>query len=54
MRVAFVAGEGFYIEGNGMGNICMRISFGSVQPERIREGAKRLGNLICKVMHRNG
>jgi 2-aminoadipate transaminase len=54
VRVAFVAGEGFYIEGNGMGNNCMRISFGSVQPERIREGAKRLGNLISKVMHRNG
>ena len=47
VRVAFVAGEGFFIEGNGMGNNCMRISFGAVQPEKIRIGAERLGGLIC-------
>jgi 2-aminoadipate transaminase len=48
VRVAFVAGEGFFIEGNGMGNNCMRISFGSTPPERIRIGAERLGRLICR------
>ncbi|MDO9507984.1 MAG: PLP-dependent aminotransferase family protein, partial [Thermovirgaceae bacterium] len=47
VRVAFVAGEGFFIEGNGMGNNCMRISFGAVAPEKIRIGAERLGRLIC-------
>ncbi len=46
VRVAFVAGEGFFIEGNGMGNNCMRISFGSVAPEKIMIGAERLGSLI--------
>ena len=47
VKVAFVAGEGFFIEGHGMGNHCMRISFGAVPPEKIRIGAERLGNLIC-------
>lgn len=47
VRVAYVAGEGFFIEGNGMGNDCMRISFGGVPPEKIRIGAERLGKLIC-------
>lgn len=47
VKVAFVAGEGFFIEGGGKGNNCMRISFGAVEPERIRTGAERLGKLIC-------
>ncbi len=47
VRVAYVAGEGFFIEGNGMGSDCMRISFGGVPPEKIRIGAERLGKLIC-------
>lgn len=47
VRVAYVAGEGFFIEGNGMGNNCMRISFGAVVPEKIRIGAERLGRLLC-------
>lgn len=47
VRVAYVAGEGFFIEGNGMGSNCMRISFGSVPPEKIRIGAEKLGKLIC-------
>lgn len=46
VKVAFVAGEGFFIEGGGMGNNCMRISFGAVTPEKIRLGAEKLGNLI--------
>ncbi len=48
VRVAFVAGEGFFVEGNGTGNNCMRISFGSTPPERIRIGVERLGRLICR------
>ncbi len=48
VRVAFVAGEGFFIEGSGMGSNCMRISFGSVTPEKIRTGAERLGKLVCR------
>ncbi len=36
-----------FIEGNGMGNNCMRISFGAVPPEKIKIGAERLGRLIC-------
>lgn len=47
VKVAFVAGEGFFIEGGGKGNNCMRISFGAVEPERIKIGVERLGNLIC-------
>lgn len=50
VRVAYVAGEGFFIEGNGMGNDCMRISFGGVPPEKIRIGAERLGGLICSKL----
>lgn len=46
VKVAFVAGEGFFVEGGGMGSDSMRISFGSVPPEKIRVGAERLGRLI--------
>jgi 2-aminoadipate transaminase len=51
-KVAYVAGEGFFTDGNGLGSNCMRISFGSVPPERIRIGAERLGNLICSKILR--
>ncbi len=50
VKVAFVAGEGFFVEGGGKGNNAMRISFGSVPPERIREGIRRLGGLIQEKM----
>lgn len=50
VKVAFVAGEGFYAEGGGKGRNCMRISFGGVEPEKIRTGAKRLGDLICSKL----
>ncbi len=50
VKVAYVAGEGFFIEGGGMGNNCMRISFGGVSPEKIRIGAEKLGNLICSKL----
>jgi len=50
VKVAYVAGEAFFTEGGGMGNNCMRISFGSVAPEKIRIGTERLGNLICSKL----
>lgn len=50
VKVAYVAGEGFFTEGNGKGRNCMRISFGGVPTEKIRIGAKRLGNLICSKL----
>ena len=46
VKVAYIAGEGFFVEGNGKGNNCMRISFGSVPPETIKIGVERLGKLI--------
>lgn len=46
VKVAYVAGEGFFVEGGGKGRNCMRISFGSVPPEKIREGTERLGRLL--------
>lgn len=46
IKVAFVAGEGFFTEGNGKGNNCMRLSFGANPPEKIRMGIERLGHLI--------
>jgi len=50
VRVAFVAGEGFFIEGGGKGSYCMRISFGGVPEDKIRIGAERLGRLICSKL----
>lgn len=46
VKVAFVAGEGFFVEGNGMGSNCMRLSFGAASPDKIRYGIEKLGNLI--------
>ncbi|MHC1720175.1 MAG: PLP-dependent aminotransferase family protein [Clostridiaceae bacterium] len=46
VKVAYVAGAGFFTEGNGKGSNCMRLSFGSPTPEKIRTGIERLGNLI--------
>jgi len=50
VKVAYVAGEGFFTEGGGRGNNCMRISFGGVAPEKIRTGIERLGRLICSKL----
>ncbi len=44
--VVYVAGEGFYTEGNGKGSNCMRVSFGANPPDKIRLGCERLGNLF--------
>ena len=49
-KVAFIAGEGFFVEGGGKGRNCMRISFGNVPPEKIRVGMERLGRLIASKM----
>ena len=46
VMVAYVAGEGFYTDGNGMGSNAMRMSFGAVPPEKIFEGIEKLGKLI--------
>jgi 2-aminoadipate transaminase len=51
VKVAFIAGEGFFTEGGGKGSNCMRVSFGPVPPEKIRIGAERLGNLICSKLN---
>lgn len=45
-KVAYVAGEGFFTEGNGKGSNAMRLSFGGVTPDQIRIGIQRLGDLI--------
>ena len=50
VKVAYVAGEGFFTEGNGAGSNCMRISFGNAAPEKIRTGIERLGRLICSKL----
>lgn len=50
IKVAYVAGEGFYVERGGRGNNCMRISFGGVSSEKIRIGTERLGKLICSKL----
>lgn len=50
VKVAYVAGEDFYVERGGKGNNCMRISFGGVIPEKIRIGAERLGKLVCSKL----
>lgn len=46
VKVAFVAGEGFFAEGNGKGRNCMRLSFGANTPEKIKIGIEKLGKLI--------
>ena len=46
VKVAYVAGEGFFTEGNGMGNNCMRLSFGGIAPDKIRIASERLGKLF--------
>ena len=51
VKVAFVAGEGFFVEGGGKGKNCMRMSFGGNTPEKIREGVMKLGRLIKKKLN---
>lgn len=49
-KVAFVPGEGFFVEGYGKGKNCMRMSFTGVSPEKIEIGMKRLGELIASKL----
>lgn len=48
--VAYVAGAGFFVERDGTGSNCMRLSFGGNPPERIEEGMRRLGALIAEEL----
>ncbi|MFZ7102505.1 MAG: PLP-dependent aminotransferase family protein [Peptococcaceae bacterium] len=50
VKVSYIAGESFFIEGDGTGNNCMRISFGGVTPEEIITGMEKLGKLICSKL----
>ena len=52
-KVAYVAGEGFFVEGGDKGNNCMRMSFSAVPPEKIEEGMKRLGKLFADKIKEN-
>lgn len=46
IKVAYVAGEGFFTDGNRKGKNCLRLSFGAVPPEKIKSGIERLGKLF--------
>jgi 2-aminoadipate transaminase len=43
-RVAYVPGTGFYADGNGAGYL--RLSYSFPEPARIREGVRRLGEVV--------
>ncbi|ABK53924.1 aminotransferase, class I and II [Acidothermus cellulolyticus 11B] len=45
-RVAYVPGTGFYADGQGAGNL--RLSYSLPEPERIREGVRRLGAVVAE------
>ena len=49
-KVAFVPGEAFYVDGTG-GNT-LRLNFSNSDPERIREGMRRLGECMRQSMAR--
>ena len=54
-RVAYVPGTAFYINGDGRQSI--RLSYSFPEPDRIREGVRRLGGVIneeLKLMHTFG
>jgi len=44
-KVSYLGGECFFTEGGGKGRNSMRISFGNVTTEKIKEGTERLGAL---------
>lgn len=46
IKVAYVAGAGFFAEGGNKGRNTMRVSFGNVSPDKIETGIKRLADLI--------
>jgi 2-aminoadipate transaminase len=45
-KVAYMPGREFFVEGQPIRNNCMRVSFGSVTPEKIQIGMERLTNVI--------
>ncbi len=45
-KVAYMPGREFFVEGQPIRNNCMRVSFGSVTPEKIRVGMERLTKVI--------
>ena len=54
-RVAYVPGTAFYMDGQG--HQSLRLSYSYPEPDRIREGARRLGSVIneeLKLMHTFG
>ncbi len=48
-KVSYVPGEGFFADRKGAGTNCMRLSFGGVAPDRIRQGIEILGNVLKGV-----
>jgi DNA-binding transcriptional MocR family regulator len=52
VQVAFVPGAAFFADRSGA-NTC-RLSFSAVQPDRIREGVARLGNLFRRMTEELG
>ena len=47
LNIAYLAGEDWFLEGNGKGNNTIRLGFSSQSPVKIRDGMKRLGKLFC-------
>jgi 2-aminoadipate transaminase len=45
-KVAYVPGREFFVEDKDVHDNCMRISFGGVEPEKIRIGMERLAGVI--------
>ncbi len=48
VKVAYVPGAGFYVNGEGKNTI--RLSFSLPSPETIKEGIKRLGLFLDQVL----
>lgn len=44
--IHYIAGAGFFVEGNGAGRNTMRVSFGNVTPEKIEIAVQRLAELV--------
>ena len=49
-KVAYMPGREFFVEGQPVRNNCMRVSFGSVPPEKIQVGMERLSKVICSKL----
>ena len=45
-KVAYMPGKEFFVEGQPIQDNCMRVSFGGVEPEKIRVGMERLAKVI--------